>query len=97
MNLYHHSPNPNPNHIAIGRNKNNSGIKTLTFTPHALRVVLNATLVGLHDPFSSPNAFPKRIGLDEGLHNHDRVVLVTDSKDQTKNNIFRFEPKTYLH
>ena len=47
-----HYPNPNPNINLMELTKNNSGIKTLIVVPHALTVVWNTTLLGLHNPFS---------------------------------------------
>ena len=48
----------------------------------------NTTLLGLYNPFSNPNAYPKRketrfgyaLGLEKGLYNPNRVVFETDSK-----------------
>ena len=39
---------PNPTSNLIECTKNDSGVKTLTVIPHALRVVSNATQLGLH-------------------------------------------------
>ena len=77
----------NPNSNLIERAKN-SGIKTLTFIPHALRVVSCTTLLGLHGPFSIPNLYLKHkemhfgcaLGLEKGPHNPNRVACVTVSK-----------------
>ena len=50
--------------------------------------VSNTTLLGLYNPFSNPNAYPKRketrfgyaLGLEKGLYNPNRVVYDTNSK-----------------
>ena len=46
--LISYCPNPNPDPNITQCAKNNSGIKTLTYAPHILRVVSNATLIGFH-------------------------------------------------
>ena len=77
---YYPNPNPNPNPNLIEFNKNYSGIKTLTIVPHALSIVSNATLLGLCNPSSNPNEYPKRKGLKKGLHKPNMVGFDTDSK-----------------
>ena len=72
-------PNPKPNLKECA--KNYSVIKIRKAVPHALRVVSNTTLLGLHNPFSKPNAYSKRKSL--------RFV-------RSKLPVYRFEPNTYL-
>ena len=80
----HFIPKPNPNLI---ESKNFSGIKTLTVVSHTLRVVAVTILLGLCNPFSNPNTYPKRfgyaLGLEKGLHNPNSVIIATDSNVHT--------------
>jgi hypothetical protein len=55
------------------------------FVIYTLEFVSNTTLLGLYNPFSNPNAYPKRVslrfgyalGLEKGLYNPNRVVFDT--------------------